>query len=64
MAIDSEEIRVKQAEFLLTLFEKENGRPANDTEEIDNWMMSKSKEDRQTIRMSMDLYIKAVSEQG
>ena len=57
MVNDSEAYRVRQAEFLTSLFEEENGRPAEDAEEINNWIMSKSDEERGIIRAKLELHM-------
>ena len=54
-----EALRMMQAEFLSSLFETENGRPATDASEMNSWMMAKTKEQRTAIRKKMEAYIQA-----
>jgi len=58
MTNDSEEVRIKQAEFLTRAFEQANGRAPADTEDIDRWMKSLSDEEKQIIKMRMELSLK------
>jgi hypothetical protein len=51
------DILVKQARFLSALFESENGRPAANAAEMDHWIMSKTKEEREEIKKKLENYI-------
>jgi hypothetical protein len=64
MSNGEEAIRMKQAHFLSSLFEKENGRPPDSAADIDSWITSKSKEQRAEIRRSMEAFLLATSESG
>ncbi len=61
MTDGNEEIRLKQAEFLNTLFEKENSRAAEDAAEMDAWIKGKSKIEREDIRRRMEDHLQATS---
>jgi hypothetical protein len=61
MSNGEEAIRIRQAEFLSAIFEKENGRPAETAEEIGNWLSAKSKIERDEIRRRMEAYLSSSS---
>ncbi|HUX08917.1 MAG TPA: hypothetical protein VMX35_16580 [Acidobacteriota bacterium] len=61
MSDGSEEIRLKQAEFLSALFEQENNHSAKDAAEMDAWIKGKSKVERDDIRRRMEDFLLASS---
>ena len=56
-AMNGEDVRVRQAEFLTKLYESETGKKAEDIQQLDEWLMAKSKIERQNIAAMMERYV-------
>lgn len=56
---DDEDLRMRQAEFLMQLYEVETGSKSESIEDLDNWLMSKSKEERARIATLMEAHLRS-----
>jgi hypothetical protein len=61
MRNDDQNLRIKQAEFLMRLYESETGSKAEDIEALDKWLTAKTKEERQRIGALMEQYLREQS---
>jgi hypothetical protein len=61
MQNNDQKLRIKQAEFLMRLYESETGKRAEDIEALDKWLTAKTKEERQRIGTLMEQYLREQS---